>query len=381
MYKRLIKLNLAGRESIFLFGPRGTGKTFWLKQKLADCLYFDLLHSADYAEFLAAPSILESRIPNNYDDWIVIDEVQKVPMLLNEVHRLIESKGYRFILTGSSARSLRRKGVNLLAGRALTLAMHPLTAIELGGDFDFIKALEYGMLPAVYRSENPQKYLESYVRTYIQEEVQQEALTRNLALFTKFLTTASFSQGEMLNYTAIGREVGTNRESINNYFNIIEDLLIARRLPVFKRRANRDMVVRPKFYYFDVGVYRILRPKGPLDSEAEISGPALETLFLQQSMALNDYFNLGYTFYYWRTREQLEVDFILYGETGFKAFEIKRKQTLSPKDFKGLITFKADYPESHCYLLYGGSRKYFHHDIEVIPIMDALPQLLEILKR
>jgi uncharacterized protein len=379
MFQRLLKIDPEMSESVMLFGPRGTGKTSWLKAQFPDSLYFDLLHDETHTELLGNPSILESRIPSNYTGWVIIDEVQKIPALLNEVHRLIENKGYRFILTGSSARSLRRKGTNLLAGRALTYHMHPLTLLELKEQFDLSYALTYGMLPKVYQTKRPKEYLASYVKTYLKEEVQQEAITRNMSLFTRFLNVASFSQGEVLNYTNIAREIGTNRQTVTNFFEILDDLLIALRLPVFTRRAKREMVTQLKFYYFDVGVYHALRPKGPLDTVEELDGAALETLFLEQIRALNDYYQLGYEFYYWRTRTKQEVDFILYGEKGLYAFEIKRKQKLSPKDFQGLSLFKQDYPMANCYLLYGGTRSYFEKDIAVIPFLQAIGNLPKIL--
>ncbi len=375
MFQRLIKINPDSKHSVFIFGPRGTGKTSWLREHFDQALYFDLLNDDTYTMFAARPTRLNDLIPSDYQNWIIIDEVQKVPAILNEVHRLIEGRGLRFILTGSSARKLRVQGVNLLAGRALTYHMHPLTCVELGHAFNLAKALQFGLLPMAVTSQEVEKYLASYVATYLREEVLQEGLTRNIALFTRFLETASFSQGEVLNYTAISREIASNRHTVANFFEILEDLLIAYRLPIFSKRAKRDLVTAPKFYYFDVGVYRNIRPYGPLDSAAEIDGAALETLFLQQARAYTDYFDLGYQFYYWRTRDKTEVDFVLYGNHGFLAFEIKRKTRLDNKDFKGLKVFAQDYPEAKLYLLYGGSERYVENNIEVIPFEKALQTL------
>ena len=380
MFERLIHINPKSEHSAFIFGPRGTGKTSWLKENFHDALYFDLLNDDTFTEFFARPTRLNDKIPTTYQGWVIIDEVQKVPSILNEVHRLIESRDLRFILTGSSARKLKTKGVNLLAGRALTYHMHPLTCVELGDQFDLQNSLALGHLPMAVTSQEAQKYLSSYVATYLREEVLQEGLTRNIALFTRFLETASFSQGEVLNYTAISREIASNRHTVVNFFEILEDLLIAYRIPVFNKRAKRDLVTSPKFYYFDVGVYRTIRPRGPLDSSAEIDGAALETLFLQEAKAYNDYFDLGYTFYYWRTRNHREVDFVLYGNKGFYAFEIKRKSRLDKKDFKGLQAFSEDYPEAKVYLLYGGSESYYEGEIQVLPCQEALKDLLAILK-
>lgn len=366
-------------QSFFLFGPRGVGKTSWLKTHYPEALYFDLLNDDIYREFLARPTRLSEKVSSNYNGWIIIDEIQKIPALLNEVHRLIENRKLKFILTGSSARKLRRKGVNLLAGRALTYNMHPLTAQELAEQFDLAKSLQDGLLPMAYLGKQPKKYLQSYIKTYLREEVLQEGATRNIPLFARFLEIASFSQGEVLNYSEISREIGVSRHTVANYFDILEDLLIASRLPIFNKRAKRKLISHAKFYYFDSGVYRTIRPRGPLDSVAEADGAALETLFLQQMQAYNDYLELEYDCYYWRTQAQDEVDFIFYGNNGFHAFEIKRKEKLYSSDFAGLKTFAIDYPEAKLHLLYGGNEEYFEADIHVMPYKDALLKLPHII--
>ena len=215
-----------------------------------------------FNDLLARPGLLEKMIPKGFADWIIIDEVQRVPELLSEVHRLIESGGHKFILTGSSARKLRQKGVNLLGGRALTLHMHPLMCAELGSDFVFEHSLAFGQLPCAYTESDPKRYLESYVGTYLREEVQQEGLTRNLAAFSRFLEAASFSQGGVLNVAAVARDAGVDRKVVQNYFSILEDLLLAVTITPFTKRAKRKLALHPKFFYFDTGVYRTLRPGG-----------------------------------------------------------------------------------------------------------------------
>jgi len=379
VYDRLLDLEPELRQSVFLFGPRGTGKTSWIKQHLPNALYFDLLSTRLYNEFLADPSRLEKRIPKVFEDWIVIDEIQKVPELLNEVHRLIELRRYKFLLTGSSARKLRQKGIDLLGGRALDFRMHPLTCIELGDDFSLEKALQFGTLPSVFTVDDPRHYLDSYITNYLREEVMQEGLARNIGEFSRFLETASFSQGESLNLSEIAREAAIDRRVVSSYFDIVEDLLIGFRLPVFTKRAKRRMVAHPKFYFFDAGVYRSIRPKGPLDLPEEIDGPVLETLFIAHLRAFNDYYRLGYTFYYWRTTNKTEVDFIAYGEKGLLAFEIKRKRQVSGRDFNGLRNFYKDYDMAKLYLVYGGDHEEYHHNIKVIPFKKALFQLKTIL--
>jgi predicted AAA+ superfamily ATPase len=194
------------------------------------------------------------------------------------------------------------------------------------------------------------------------------------------MEVASFSQGEVLNYTEIAREVGSNRQTISNYFDIIEDLLLGYRVFVFNKRAKRELISHPKFYYFDVGVYRTIRPRGPLDYHQEIDGAALETLFFQEIKAINDYFDLGYEIFFWRTKNQIEVDFVLYGENGLFAFEIKRSDTLKKSHFNGLKQFSTDYPVANLYMLYGGNRKYYENNVLVIPYVDALKNMKEILQ-
>jgi uncharacterized protein len=277
-----------------LFGPRGTGKTTLIRRNVPDALCIDLLDSGTYTDFLAAPERLEKRIPAHFGGWVVIDEVQRVPQLLNEVHRLIEGRGLRFILTGSSARGLRKTGVNLLAGRAYTYHLHPLTAAELGPDYKITEALRYGLLPSVWNEgEDRKKYLESYVRTYLEQEIIFEGSARNLGAFTRFLETASFSQGSVLNISNVAADAGIERRTVSNYFSLLEDMLIGVRLYPFTKRAKRRLSAHPKFYYFDPGVYRSLRPKGPLDSPDEQSGVGLESLVFQELRAALDYHGGG----------------------------------------------------------------------------------------
>jgi len=373
MYPRLIQPSL--RQSFFLFGPRGVGKTAWLHQQFPGALFFDMLDHQVYTELLAAPQRLGDRIPEGYKDWVVVDEVQRVPELLNEVHRLIESRRLRFVLTGSSARKLRGRGVNLLAGRAVTRHMHPLTALELGKDFDLKRALRYGCLPLACTSESPQDYLKSYAATYLREEVQQEGLTRNIGAFGRFLEAASFSQGGVLNMAAVARECAVPAKVVEDYFSILEDLLIAMRLPVFTKRAKRRLIAHPKFYYFDAGVFQAIRPRGPLDAPEHIHGPALETLFLQQVRAINDYRDLGYRLHYWRTATGDEVDFVLYGERGLSAFEVKMAHNIRSDDLRTLLRLRADFPEVKAHLLYLGQRRWHDRGIEVLPFVDCVTKL------
>ncbi len=378
MYSRL--LSPPAQTSFFLFGPRGTGKTTWVKATFPRALYFDLLKAETYNFFLANPTRIEESIPEGFDDWVIIDEIQKVPQLLDEVHRLIEQKQYKFVLTGSSARTLRRGGVNLLAGRALVYSMHPLTATELGDDFHLKEYLQFGGLPEVFAAEDKTHYLKSYIQTYLQQEVIQEGISRNLSAFARFLETASFSHGSVLNTSHVAREASVGRRVAEHYFSALEDLLIGVRLPVFAKKAKRKLVSHSKFYFFDTGVYRAIRPVGPFDEPEFIGGIALESLFFQHVRAINDYLKLGYDLFYYRTAAGSEVDFIAYGPRGLKAFEIKRKKDIFGSDVTGLTNFLTDYPHAKGYVAYGGNIKRVKRGIEIWPVTEILKSLPELLK-
>lgn len=380
MYRRLLKKPLESDHSFFLFGPRGTGKTSWLKSEIPESLFIDLLNQETFFQLLAHPHEIEGMIPKGFKDWIIIDEVQKIPDLLNEVHRMIEAYGYKFILTGSSARTLKRKGTNLLAGRALYYKMFPLTAIELGVDFKLEKSLKIGQMPTVHiQKVDPFSYLNAYIHVYLREEVMQEGLTRNAGAFARFLQTASFSQGSLVNITEIAREASIERKTVEEYFQILEDLLLGTRIPIFTKRAKRKLISHPKFYYFDVGVYRAIRPMGPFDSPEEAEGPAMESLVFQELQAINSYFDFKYEIFFWRTVDKLEIDFILYGPKGLIAIEVKRSKKIHSDDLRALKAFQADYPIAKLYIFYGGNQRLYFDSIEAIPLSEALLHLPELL--
>ncbi len=379
MFERSLKKPLESGKSFFLFGPRGTGKTTWLKHHLPQAPFINLLQSEFYNRLSANPGHIRDLIPPDRPDWVVIDEVQRIPALLNEVHDLIEAQGQNFILTGSSARTLRRKGVNLLAGRARTYFMHPLTVSEQGEAFELRDSLNFGHLPARFNDKDPGRYLKDYVQTYLREEVMQEGLTRNIGHFSRFLEAASLSQGQTINISGVATEAQVARPVAENYFSILEDLLIAVRLPVFSRKAKRKLIAQRKFYFFDAGVFRAIRPMGPLDSEAGVTGPALETLVLQELRAINDYGEYDYRLFFWRTRGKLEIDFVLYGPRGLLAIEIKRSTKLQSKDTRALREFRKDYPPAKCFIFYGGTTRLYPGDITALPVGQALKELDAIL--
>jgi predicted AAA+ superfamily ATPase len=364
-------------QSFFLFGPRGTGKSTWLKQFLPQALYLDLLHPQTERDLSSHPedliALVEAGVPSRV---VVIDEIQKVPALLDVVHLLIEKHPeIRFVLTGSSARKLKRSGADLLAGRAITRTMHPFLAAEMGTAFDMSTALVQGMVPLIHQSLNPTETLSAFISLYVKEEVQAESLVRNVGAFHRFLEAATFSHGGVLNITDIARECQVNRKTVQGYLEILEDLLISFRLPVFARRAKRNLIAHPKFFFFDAGVFRTLRPTGPIDTTQEVDGAALEGLVAQHLRAWLAYREDRGELFFWRTRGGVEVDFVLYGENLFAGIEVKNSTRVDVKMLRGLKTFQSDHPEARCLLLYRGSHRKMVDGILCLPCDEFLREL------
>jgi len=363
--------------SAFLFGPRGTGKSTWVKATFPKALHLDLLHLDRFRELQARPELLVELIHGHQGPpVVVIDEVQKLPDLLSTVHSLMEDRtDLRFVMTGSSARKIRRVGVNLLAGRAILETMHPFMAAELGERFRLDRALRRGLVPLVLGAKNPDTTLRSYAALYLKEEVQAEGLVRNLSGFARFLEAISFSHGSPLNIANVARDCQVERKVVEGYVSVLEDLLLGWRLPVFRRRAKRVTTTHPKFYYFDAGVFRSLRPAGPLDQPAEIDGAALEGLVLQHLRAWNAYGGHRHELSFWRTRAGTEVDFIVYGPDTFWAIEVKNAARLRPQDLRSLRTFCSEYPESRGLLLYRGADHLRRHNVLCLPVENFLKGL------
>lgn len=364
------------KQSFFLFGPRGTGKSTWMQALFPKALYLNLLLSALREKFRAYPDELIKEVAALPKPAVVIiDEVQKVPDLLAVVHTLIEQKlGLQFILTGSSARKLKRGGADLLGGRALIKHLDPFMAAELGEQFILEKALKVGMLPLVWEADEPEEVLSTYASVYIDEEVQAEALVRSVGQFARFLHVISFSHAQILNVTNIARESSVKRHTVDNFIGILEDLLLSIRLDVFSHRAQRELAQHPKFYLFDVGIFRALRKMGPGDSSQDIEGPTLEGLVFQHLRAWIHYMKGRHDLYFWRTKAGLEVDFIIYGESSFLAIEVKNSRTVSPDDVRGLLHFIEDYPEAKPLLLYRGPRMEYKN-VLCLPVDQFLKQL------
>lgn len=365
------------KGSFFLFGPRGTGKSTLLRMSFPTALVVDLLDPEVFRSFSARPELLEERIAGTHKPPIVvIDEIQKTPDLLPLVHRLIERKmGLRFALTGSSARKLKRSGVDLLAGRAVVKTLHPFMAAELQKQFHLERALRLGMLPLILDSAEPEETLRSYAALYVKEEVQAEGLVRHIGNFSRFLEAASFSHAAVLNVANVARECQVERKVVEGYLSVLEDLLLAFRLDVFSRKRGRELASHPKFYYCDTGVYRSLRPKGALDRPEEIEGAALEGLVAQHLRAWIAYSPEEHSLYHWRTRSGVEVDFVVYGAAGVFAIEVKNTSRIRPEDLRSLKAFGEEYPQAKRYLLYRGKHRIKTDQILCAPCEDFLLQL------
>ncbi len=362
--------------SYFLFGPRGTGKSTWLRHNHPDALVVDLLRPDVYREMSARPERLAQLVLANRDRTpVVVDEVQRAPELLHVVHDLVERhSGLQFVLTGSSARKLRRGGVDLLAGRAVNRTLHPFMAAELPG-FDLEPALRHGLLPIVVDSDEPDDVLAAYATLYLEQEVRVEGWARNVGDFARFLEAISFSHAGVLNVSNVARDCQIERKTAAAYIDVLEDLLLAFRLPVFSRRAKRQTAAHPKLFLFDAGVYRSLRPAGPLDRAEEIEGAALEGLVAQHLRAWIAYSGRDCELYYWRTRAGVEVDFVVYGEGGFWAIEVKHTARVRNQDLRSLKAFRKDYPECRTALVYRGRDRLLVDGVLCVPADEFLASL------
>ncbi len=369
------------KGSFFLFGPRGTGKTVWLSSRFPDAFTVNLLDAPTRRSLTARPERLVDIVDANADRSVfVIDEIQRVPDLLDIVHDLIEKRRtLRFVMTGSSARKIKRaKDADLLGGRAVKCICHPFLATEMGADFRLDEALRLGMLPLVRYpiAQEPEAVLATYLDLYLQEEILNEGIVRNLDVFSRFLETASFSHGSVLSASAVAREAGVRRSTVDGYFDILDELLVTSRIPVFAKRAKREVIAHRKLYFFDAGVYRALRPKGPLDRPDEIDGMALEGLVFQQLQTWLDYSGERNALFFWRTRGGREVDFIVYTPAEFVAIEVKNAAKVQPSDLSGLRAFQEEYPECRTILLNRGREQYLCNGILVAPVERFLKGLV-----
>jgi predicted AAA+ superfamily ATPase len=360
--------------NFFLFGPRGTGKSSWLRRAFPKALRVDMLDEGTWRALQAEPEHVAALVRACAPDvTVVIDEVQRVPAVLSTVHLLIEEcPTRRYVLTGSSARKLRRSGVNLLGGRAVLRTAHPFMAAELGSRFRMDDALRHGLVPLVVGSANPADRLRGYVALYLREEVQAEGLVRSLPAFARFLDAAAFSHGAVLNVANVARECQVERKVVAGYLDVLEDLLLAWRVPVFTRQSRRALSSHPKFYLFDAGVFRSLRRTGPLDRSGDVEGAALEGLVAQHLRAWCAYRGGDDALSFWRTASGNEVDFVVYGPDTFAAIEVKNTARVRPEDLRGLAAFREDYPACAAVLLYRGHETLQVRGVRCMPCEDFL---------
>jgi len=318
------------RKSHFLFGPRQTGKSTLVRHQLPQARVYDLLDSGVYLALSQRPSRLAEEL-TPADRVVVIDEVQRLPELLNEVQRIIEGRGVRFLLTGSSARSLRRKGTNLLGGRARTRHLHPLTYRELGSRFDLARAVSRGLIPSIYSSDDPDADLEAYAGTYLQQEIVAEGATRSAPAFSRFLKVAAACNAAVVNFTAVASDAQVPRSTVYEYFDILRDTLVIHEVPAWTRSSVRKPLVSPKYYFFDVGLVSWLQGRRVRAGTPEF-GPAFETWLLHELVCHRDYAG-GAQISHWRSASGYEVDFVLGDHT---AIEVKAKETVGAGDLRSL---------------------------------------------
>ncbi|OHB77554.1 MAG: hypothetical protein A2Z34_05880 [Planctomycetes bacterium RBG_16_59_8] len=336
--ERLLRLpEILGTKSCFLFGPRQTGKSSLIRHTLSSYRTYNLLNSETYLKLSRAPGRLREECAPK-DRIVIVDEIQKLPSLLDEIHLLIEEYGIRFLLTGSSARKLRRGGVNLLGGRARVKHLHPLCRAELRERFDLLLALNNGLLPSIYFSESPEEDMKAYVGTYLQEEIAAEGLTRNVPAFSRFLEVAALCNGQMVNYTKIANDAQVARSTVQEYFEILKETLIAHEVRPWSKSRKRKSIGASKLYLFDPGIVRFLQNRGRIRRGSPEFGHAFETYIFHELKTCADYLNVGEVAY-WRSLSGFEVDFILAERT---AVEVKASRTIGPHDLRGLRALREE---------------------------------------
>ncbi|MBI2066397.1 MAG: ATP-binding protein [Deltaproteobacteria bacterium] len=363
---RLQTFKNLNNSSCFLWGPRQVGKTSLLGKIFSDSLLFDLLDPRLYEELTLNPGLLQEKVLAEAKNRkpVIIDEIQKIPRLLDIVQHLITKYDTQFILSGSSARKLKRGAGNLLGGRAVRYELYPLVYKEIP-NFDLLRALNHGLLPQHYLHEAPIDLIHAYVGDYLKEEIFAEALTRNLQAFSKFLEGAAFSNGEQVNHTNIASDCGVYSSTVRNYFQILEDTLIGRFLPVYQKRPKRRVTKAPKFYFFDMGIVNFLLKRGKIEKGSEVFGKALEHFIYHEIVTHSHYSRLNYGISFWRTSSQMEVDFIL-GDHEI-ALEIKGTSLAQEKHLKGLKAFQEEYKVNKSILVSLDSSPRLAGDIRILP--------------
>lgn len=344
MIKRKLKLPPPGKETFFLWGPRQTGKSTLLKAAYPDAVWIDLLKAEEFRRYLNNPALLRQELPLEGDmPFVVIDEAQKLPALLDEAHWLHENRNVQFALCGSSARKVKRGRANLLGGRAIRYELFGFVAAEFYPDFDLERFLNHGYLPRIYLSEKPHRLLNAYAANYLKEEIAAEGIVRNLPVFSDFLNMAALSDTEPVNFTTIARDCGVSGQTIKEYFQILEDTLIGRWLPSFRKRPKRRVAASAKFYFSDVGVVNFLAKRGRIEYGSELFGKAFENWCFHELNAYNMYNEAFAELYYWRLAGGTEVDFVINNME--IALEAKAAKKITAQHLKGLRSLKKDHPE------------------------------------
>ena len=373
MIKRILNLNSAYNDSIFVWGVRQTGKTTLIKNTYPDVMYYDLLQARDFYRLLRNPSLLSEDLATlNDGDTVIIDEVQKIPQLLDEVHSLIFQKNIRFILSGSSPRKLKRHGANLLGGRALKAILYPLVSAEIP-DFDILKAVRYGTLPRHYLISDPWKRLGAYIGVYLNEEIREEALSRQLKTFSRFMEVAAFSNGEIVVYKNIAQDCGIDYRTVKDYFEILVDTLAGYMIPSFAKTIKRRSIQASKFYYFDVGIANYLRNRRNIQPGSADFGYAFEHFIIQELIAYMGYNEKEEPLSYWRTSSGYEVDAII--GNGRIAIEIKSVEEIQSRHLKGLKAFQEEFPDCRLIAVSFDLRPRITNDVEVFPVNEFLKKL------
>jgi predicted AAA+ superfamily ATPase len=376
--KRLLNIDLPKGQSAFLWGPRKTGKTTFLKEHFPDSVVFDFLKTDLFIDMAKNPALLRERLLTKSRDIlkkpVILDEVQKVPQVLDEVHWLIENRGMSFILCGSSARKLKRGHGNLLGGRAWRYEMFPFVTAELK-DYNLLHILNHGMVPAHYLQEKGYKRsLQAYVQDYLKEEVFAEGLIRNISAFSRFFEALGYSHGELTNYSNIARDCGVDSKTVKEYYQILVDTLLAVRVEPFKKKQNRQVISKaPKYYLFDVGVAGFLTKRYLEEEKGEEFGKAFEHFILMEINAYRSYNLKTFELNFWRTKSGLEVDFVL--DRGKVAIEVKGTQRVDKNNLKGLFAFQEEYSPERAIVVCNEKEKRVHKGIEIMPWRDFLYHL------
>jgi predicted AAA+ superfamily ATPase len=374
MYIRFLKLEETKEDSVFLWGARQTGKSTLLETLFPNTRYYDLLKSEEFERLFRQPSLLREELQDVDADnvLVIIDEIQKIPQLLDEVHWLMTNRRLRFILCGSSARKLMRYGANLLGGRALRTVLHPLVSAEIP-DFDLIRAVRNGMLPRHYTAANPWRRMQSYIGDYLHEEIRAEALSRNLLSFSRFMEVAAQCDGEMVVYKNIAQDCGTSANTVKEYFNILEQTMIGYLIQGFPATKKRRAILAPKFYYFDIGIVNYLLKRKELAQGTDAFGHAFEHLMMQEIIAFAGYHHLDDGITYWRSSGGYEVDCII-GQ-GRIAIEFKSCKEIKSRHLSGLKAFQEDFPQARLIIVSLDKYRRLSSDVEIIPATEFLHDL------